>query len=274
MKLQKTILVCSLLLVSVLASAQQGLEIDLWPSAPKTSNGDPNDLAKVTVFLPEKKLATGRAILICPGGGYTHLAFEKEGTSWAPFFNAQGIAVIVLKYRMPHGVSIVPREDAEEAMRLIRRMADEWNINTNDIGIMGFSAGGHLASTIATHSKGDAAPNFQILFYPVITMEEGVTHQGSRDNLLGKKPKRKLLNEYCNEQHVNASTPRAFIVLAHNDKAVSPINSISYYEELCQHKVPTSMHIYPSGGHGFGIRQSFPNHYEMMTELREWLRSF
>ncbi len=270
----KTLFACALFLIPSMAMAQQGLEMDLWPTSPKTSNGDPNDQAKVTVFLPEKKKATGRAILICPGGGYHHLAFEKEGTLWAPYFNAQGIAVIVLKYRMPHGVSNVPREDAEEAMRLIRRMSEAWNINTSDVGIMGFSAGGHLASTIATHSKGDAAPNFQILFYPVITMEAGVTHQGSRENLLGKKPKRKLLNEYCNEQHVTAATPRAFIVLAHNDKSVSPLNSIGYYEELCHHKVPTSLHIYPEGGHGFGILESFPNHYELMTELREWLRSF
>ncbi len=274
MKMLKTLFACALFLIPSMAMAQQGLEMDLWPTSPKTSNGDPNDQAKVTVFLPEKKKATGRAILICPGGGYHHLAFEKEGTLWAPYFNAQGIAVIVLKYRMPHGVSNVPREDAEEAMRLIRRMSEAWNINTSDVGIMGFSAGGHLASTIATHSKGDAAPNFQILFYPVITMEAGVTHQGSRENLLGKKPKRKLLNEYCNEQHVTAATPRAFIVLAHNDKSVSPLNSITYYEELCHHKVPTSLHIYPEGGHGFGILESFPNHYEMMTELREWLRSF
>ena len=163
MKMLKTLFACALFLIPSMAMAQQGLEMDLWPTSPKTSNGDPNDQAKVTVFLPEKKKSTGRAILICPGGGYHHLAFEKEGTLWAPYFNAQGIAVIVLKYRMPHGVSNVPREDAEEAMRLIRRMAEAWNINTSDVGIMGFSAGGHLASTIATHSKGDAAPNFQIL---------------------------------------------------------------------------------------------------------------
>ena len=179
-----------MLLIPAMASAQQGFEMDLWPTSPKTSNGDPNDQAKVTVFLPEKKKATGRAILICPGGGYHHLAFEKEGTLWAPYFNAQGIAVIVLKYRMPHGVSNVPREDAEEAMRLIRRMSEAWNINTSDVGIMGFSAGGHLASTIATHSKGDAAPNFQILFYPVITMNPATTHRGSHDYLLGKEPKK------------------------------------------------------------------------------------
>ncbi|MBR2243987.1 MAG: alpha/beta hydrolase [Prevotella sp.] len=274
MKIQKTFLIWALLFISSFTYAQQGLEMDLWSSAPKTSNGDPNDLAKVTVFLPSKNVATGRAVVICPGGGYQHLAFEKEGTSWAPFFNAQGIAVIVLKYRMPHGVWQVPLEDAEEAMRLVRRMSVAWDINPKEVGIMGFSAGGHLASTVATHSSGDAAPDFQILFYPVITMEQGITHKGSRENLLGKKPKRKLMNQFCNEQHVSGSTPRAFIVLAHDDKAVSPLNSISYYEELCLHKVPATMHIYPSGGHGFGSLQSFLYHYEMMLELKAWLRSF
>ncbi len=274
MKKQKILLLLSMLFVPVLTQAQQGLEMDLWPSAPEHSNGDPNDQAKVTVFLPPKSVATGRAVVICPGGGYHHLAFEKEGTAWAPFFNAQGIAVIVLKYRMPHGVWQVPVEDAEEAMRLVRRMSASWDINTKEVGIMGFSAGGHLASTIATQAKGDAAPNFQILFYPVITMEQGTTHKGSRENLLGKKPKRKLMNAFCNEQHVSHSTPRAFIVLAHDDKSVSPLNSISYYEELCRCNIPASLHVYPTGGHGFGILQSFPYHQEMMMELREWLRSF
>lgn len=274
MKKLKTIHLLLMILVSTLASAQQGTEMDLWPEAPNTSNGDPNDLAKVTVYLPPKKIATGRAVVICPGGGYTHLAFEKEGTSWAPFFNAQGMAVIVLKYRMPHGVTKVPIEDAEEAIRLVRRMSAAWDINPKEVGIMGFSAGGHLASTIATHAEGDAAPNFQILFYPVISMEQGVTHKGSCENLLGKKPKRKQVNEYSNEQHVKPSTPRAFIALAHDDKAVSPVNAISYYEELCLCKVPATLHIYPTGGHGFGSLQSFPYHYEMMLELKAWLQSF
>ena len=274
MKIQKILFVWSMLFMSSLAFAQQGVEMDLWEGAPQTSNGDPNDLAKVTVFLPKKEVATGRAVVICPGGGYSHLAFEKEGTAWAPFFNAQGIAVIVLKYRMPHGVYKVPIEDAEEAMRLVRRMSVAWDINPKEVGIMGFSAGGHLASTIATHSTGEAAPNFQILFYPVISMEQGTTHQGSRDNLLGKKPKRRLVNEYCNEQHVKHSTPRAFIALAHDDKAVPPVNAISYYEELSHCGVPASFHSYPSGGHGFGILQSFPYHFEMMLELKAWLNSF
>jgi acetyl esterase/lipase len=117
-------------------------------------------------------------------------------------------------------------------------------------------------------------PNFQILFYPVVSMERGITHKGSRDNLLGKNPKQKLINEYCNEKHINKHTPRCFLALANDDKAVPPINSLSYYEQLYTNGVSTAMYIYPSGGHGFGIRQSFPYHFEMMLELKAWLRSF
>ena len=175
---------------------------------------------------------------------------------------------------MPHGNHTIPAEDAEEAIKLVRKNAEEWHINPKDIGIMGFSAGGHLASTVATHATGQAAPDFQILFYPVISMEQGTTHHDSRENLLGKNPKRKLVNEYCNEQHVNKHTPRAFIALAHDDRAVLPINSLNYYEELYGHSVPATLHIYPTGGHGFGILQSFTYHFEMMLELKAWLRSF
>ena len=263
-----------MMFVSTMASAQQGNEMNLWPEGPRTSNGDPEDMAKVTVFLPDEKKATGRAIVCCPGGGYTHLAMQHEGFDWAPFFNEQGIALIVLKYRMPHGNYTVPAEDAEEAMRLVRKNAEAWHINPNDVGIMGFSAGGHLASTVATHATSDAMPNFQILFYPVISMEQGITHQGSRDNLLGKSPKQKLVNEYCNEQHITKKSPRCFLALAHDDRVVLPVNSLNYYEQLNAHEVPASMHIYPTGGHGFGIRQSFTYHFEMMLELKAWLRSF
>jgi len=272
--MMKQLLTIAMLLVSVMASAQKPMEMNLWPSGPKTSNNDPKDMAKVWVYLPEEQRATGRAVLCCPGGGYSHLAMNHEGHDWAPFFTGQGIALIVLKYRMPHGIWQVPAEDAEEAMRLVRRHADEWHINKDDVGVMGFSAGGHLASTLATHADGDAAPNFQILFYPVISMEQGITHKGSRDNLLGAKPKRKLVNEYCNEQHVKKHTPRAFIALADDDRSVLPVNSVNYYHELFANKVPATMHIYPAGGHGFGIRQSFAYHFEMMLELKAWLQSF
>lgn len=270
----KKLLLFLVLFIPCCASAQKGVEINLWPDGPVSSNDDPNDMAKIVIFLPEEEKATGRAVVCCPGGGYSHLTWEKEGTSWAPFFNGQGIALIVLKYRMPHGHFIVPIEDCKQAMKLVRKHAEEWHINPKDVGIMGFSAGGHLASTIATHASGDAAPDFQILFYPVVSMEQGVTHQGSRDNLLGKSPKRKLVNEYSNEQHVTKHTSRAFIALANDDRAVPPVNSLNYYEELYSHNVPASLHIYPSGGHGFGILQSFRYHFEMMLELKAWLHSF
>ena len=196
----KQLLIFAVMFLSAVASAQKPQEINLWPEGPRTNNGDPEDQAKVWVYLPDANKATGRAVVCCPGGGYQHLAMQHEGHDWAPFFTGQGIALIVVKYRMPHGHYTVPQEDADQAMRLVRSHAKEWNINPNDVGIMGFSAGGHLASTVATHSKGDAAPNFQILFYPVVSMEQGTTHKGSRNNLLGEKPKRKLVNEYCNEQ--------------------------------------------------------------------------
>ena len=156
--MRKQVLTSLLMLIATMAMAQKPIEMNLWPEGPKSSNGDPNDMAKVTVFLPNEKKATGRAIVCCPGGGYSHLAMQHEGFDWAPFFNGQGIALIVLKYRMPHGNYKVPAEDAEEAIRLVRSHAKEWHINTDDVGIMGFSAGGHLASTVATHAVGDAAP--------------------------------------------------------------------------------------------------------------------
>ena len=146
----KRLLFAALMLVAIAASAQKPIEMYLWPEGPKTSNGDPKDMAKIWVYLPNEKVATGRAVVCCPGGGYSHLAMDHEGHEWAPFFNGQGIALIVVKYRMPHGVWQVPAEDAEEAIKLVRRHAKQWHINTKDVGIMGFSAGGHLASTVAT----------------------------------------------------------------------------------------------------------------------------
>ena len=175
-----------LLTVSAAVFAQKGITMELWPNGAPNASSDEKDKTELTVYLPDEKKATGRAVVCCPGGGYTHLAMDHEGHQWAPFFNSQGIALIVLKYRMPHGNRMIPISDAEEAMKTVRRRASEWHINPADVGIMGFSAGGHLASTIATHSTGDAAPNFQILFYPVITMDLGFTHKGSHDNFLGE----------------------------------------------------------------------------------------
>lgn len=274
MKKLKTIISAVVFLASATAFAQKNQEFVLWPNGAPTSNGVDTDTAKVYVSLPNAKRATGRCIVICPGGGYSHLAMNHEGHDWAPFFNNMGIATVVLKYRMPHGVHEVPLEDAEEAMRLVRRNAKQWNINPDQVGIMGSSAGGHLASTLATRSKGDAAANFQILFYPVITMDPSFTHLGSHDNLLGKDAKKKLEREYSNDVQVTRVTPRAFIVLSDDDHAVLPANGVNYYFECYRHDVPASLHVYPTGGHGWGIRTSFAFHLEMMQELRTWLNSF
>lgn len=262
------------LFATTVAAQQTGKTQLLWPKGAPNSNENPTDTAKVTVFLPDEKKNTGRAIVICPGGGYTHLAMRHEGTDWASFFNSQGITAVVLKYRMPRGNYDVPVSDAEEAVKLVRRNAKTWKVDPQQVGIMGFSAGGHLASTVATHAKGDAKPDFQILFYPVITMDLAYTHRGSHDNLLGKSPKKKLEREYSNEQQVTRVTPRAFIALSDDDHAVLPSNGVNYYLECLRHDVPATMHVYPSGGHGWGYRDSFAYHIEMLLELKAWLQSF
>lgn len=259
---------------SVSAKTLSDNRIALWSKKAPHSNGDKADTAWVKVFLPDSKRATGRAIVVCPGGGYSHLAIEHEGYDWAPFFSNMGIATIVLHYRMPNGDYRVPMEDAEEAIRLVRANAKQWNINPEDIGIMGFSAGGHLASTIATHSTGDAAPNFQVLFYPVITMDPGFTHKGSHDNFLGKNAKKKEELLFSNDAQVSRKTPRTWVALSDDDTVVPPANGFNFYFECYRHDVPASLHIYPTGGHGWGMRSSFQFHTEMLNELRSWLQSF
>lgn len=282
MKSLKSLISVLLLSVSAVALSQEKMTMELWPKGAPNANGDENDKAELTVYLPDAKKATGRAVVCLPGGGYTHLAMDHEGHQWATFFNNQGIALIVLKYRMPHGNPQIPVSDAEQAMKLVRMNAVEWHIDRNNVGIMGFSAGGHLASTIATHSKGEASPDFQILFYPVITMDQGFTHKGSHDNLLGtvaeskkeQKEMRRLEFEYSNELQVNRTTSRAFIALSDDDKAVPAANGFNYYQQLYKHDVSASLHIYPTGGHGWGYRESFAYHYQMLFELKAWLQSF
>lgn len=272
--LRHLLAVAALVLTAGTAAAQSSAEFNLWAGKAPTGNGDPRDTAKIYVYLPDKKIATGRAVVICPGGGYDHLAIDHEGRDWAPLLNGQGMAVIVLKYRMPHGNPKIPVQDAEQAMRLVRTMAPSWNIDPAKVGIMGFSAGGHLASLIATRSTGDAAPAFQILFYPVITMEPGVTHTGSHDNLLGRRAGKKQEQYYSTDRQVTRATPRAFIALSDDDHDVLPANGVNYYLECYRHDVPASLHVYPRGGHGWGIRQSFPYYFEMMFDLKAWLQSF
>ena len=274
MRPQRLFLLAVMAVVSAAVMAQKAACFNLWPKGAPNKNGDEQDTAKVWVYLPEKKMATGRAVVICPGGGYQHLAMDHEGHDWAMFFNQEGVAAIVLKYRMPHGNHKVPVSDAEEAIKMVRRNAAQWNINPNDIGIMGSSAGGHLASTIATHSEKNAKPNFQILFYPVITMMPDITHKGSRTNFLGEDPKKKDEREYSNDLQVTRVTPRAWIALSDDDHSVLPANGVNYYVELYRHDVPASLHVYPSGGHGWGFRSAFRYHIEMVLELKAWLKSF
>lgn len=256
------------------AMAQTSPETPLWAGKPAVRSSDESDTAKIKVFLPKREEATGRAVVICPGGGYQHLAMNHEGYDWAPFFNNMGIAVVVLKYRMPRGDYRVPVADAEEAIRLTRRNAEAWGVNPDDVGIMGSSAGGHLASTVATQADKDARPNFQILFYPVITMMPDITHKGSHDNLLGNNAKKKDEQRMSNDTQVTRVTPRAFIALSDDDRVVLPANGVNYYMELYRHDVPATLHVYPKGGHGWGNRDAFKYHNEMQLELKAWLRSF
>lgn len=265
---------CLLLALGASASAQRVFDINLWAGNAPNDNGDKADTAKVRVYLADERKATGRAVIVMPGGGYESLSMGHEGIDWAPFLNNLGITAVVLKYRMPHGNPQVPVSDAEEAMRLVRKNAATWHINPNDVGVMGFSAGGHLASVIATKSAAAVRPNFQMLFYPVITMMPGYTHGGSHDNFLGREAKKKDEREYSTDAQVSRTTPRALIVVSDNDHAVAPANSVNYYMELYRHDVPASLFVYPKGGHGYGISPSFAYHSEMLLNVKAWLESF
>ncbi len=265
-------LLLAMMLVCSAGAYGQDYVLDVWDGAPAIG-GAAGDTARVYVYLPRATSPT-RAIVLCPGGGYDHLAFDNEGTDWATYYNTMGIAAIVLQYRMPHGNRMVPISDAQEAIRLVRRHAAEWNINPDDVGIMGSSAGGHLASTVATQSTDDAMPNFQILFYPVISMELGTTHRGSHDNLLGVDATDEDVAAYCSDRNVTASTPRAIIFLSNDDGAVPPENGVSYYLALHAQGIPAALNIYPTGGHGWGMRSTFAYHDTMLSTLRAWLTSF
>ncbi len=229
---------------------------------------------KMTVYLPADNKASGRAVLALPGGGYSGLATGHEGHDWAPFFNDKGIALAVVEYGLPHGDRTIPVGDAVNAVKTVRDSAEVWRINPDDIGIMGSSAGGHLASTVATHAPSEARPNFQILFYPVITMDKSYTHKGTHDNLLGADASAELEKEYSNELQVDSLTPRAIILYSDDDNVVPPMNGVNYYAALHRLGIPASLFIYPSGGHGWGYRQKFKYHEQMIADLSAWLESF
>lgn len=228
---------------------------------------------KVTVFLPPAGMENGKAVVACPGGGYTHLAQNHEGFYWAPFFNNLGYAFAVVEYRFPEGDRSKPIEDVEFAFKTLADNAEAWKINPDKIGIMGSSAGGHLASAIATHPTEVMKPAFQILFYPVISLESEITHGGTRRGFLGENPSQELVEEWSPDKRVTADIPPAFIALCSDDKVVKPINSILYYNALVENEVPVAMMIYPSGGHGWGYRTKFKQHDLMLSELTDWLKN-
>jgi acetyl esterase/lipase len=233
------------------------------------------------VFSPDKAKSTGAAVIICPGGGYSVIVYDGEGVSTAKELAKNGVTAFVLKYRLPSDSTmedkkIGPLQDAQQAIKLVRERAKEWNIDPNKIGIMGFSAGGHLASTEATHFKNaliqnknntSLRPDFQILVYPVISMRDSLTHRDSRSMLLGKDPSANSINEFSNEVQVTENTPPAYITYATDDKLVDVDNGIAYYQALRHHSVDVEMHIYSKGGHGFIFHEK-----GWIEPLFQWLR--
>ncbi len=221
---------------------------------------------EISIFQPTNSNEKHTAVIICPGGGYSILAYNLEGTDVAKILNSWGITAVVLKYRLPDDAimkdkSIGPLQDAQRALQYVREHADELNINPQKVGIMGFSAGGHLAATASTHfgksyidnpRNISLRPDFSILGYPVISLTDSLAHMGSRQNLVGKNPSKDLIEDFSNELQVTKNTPPAFLALAGDDNVVNPENSITYYQALLKNKVPAEMHIFQNGGHGFG----------------------
>ncbi|HEY9125171.1 MAG TPA: alpha/beta hydrolase [Bacteroidales bacterium] len=233
------------------------------------------------VFLPEKGKGTGAAVVICPGGGYYVVVYDGEGVLTAKELAKNGIAAFVLKYRLPDDSlemdkTIAPLQDAQQAIKVVRENAANWGVDVHKVGIMGFSAGGHLASTVATHfdkpvientNNTNLRPDFQILVYPVISMQDSLTHRDSRNCLLGKNPSKQMIDLYSNELQVTANTPPAYLTHAGDDKLVDVDNSIVYFEKLRHLKVPVEMHIYQKGDHGFIFK-----HQGWMEPLFRWMK--
>lgn len=229
------------------------------------------DGGRIRVYLPE--VSNGKAVIVCPGGGYRYLEMNKEGYAYASWFNERGIACVVLRYRLPKGQPELPLQDAEQAIRLVRAHASEWNIRPDQVGIMGSSAGGHVASTLATHFNPDTRPDFQILLYPVITMNPSDTHKGSLKELLGQAADDTLIRHYSNEEVVKTDTPPAFIALSDDDNIVPSLNSINYYLALKKQHISCELHVYPTGGHGWGMNKNFLYYNQLTASLDLWLRN-
>lgn len=299
----KTIKLLIVLMIASITLKAQEFKLPLYPGTipnskvtgqkEKTEKSDITVISNVNipdiaVYLPTKKFATGQAVIICPGGGYWVLAYDLEGTDVAKYLNSIGVAAIVLKYRLPTYGNVVephktPLMDAQRAMRLVRFNAAKWNVYPNKIGVMGFSAGGHLASTLGTHfdygntsstdsvEKISCRPDFMILMYPVITFTDSCMHRGSREALLGKTPDPALVRYYSNELQVKADTPPAFFVHADNDSGVPVENTLLMYKALRAKKIPAELHILSEGEHGFGLGGRNEHVASWGNSLKLWL---
>jgi len=299
--MKATYLILILLLTTIVQG--QDLTLKLWPQGVPGSKDTPsyrevtqmNDrnkprVSRVTdpellVYFAPKETATGAAVVICPGGGYGVLAIDHEGYDIAKWLNSMGVAGIILKYRLPSDEimkdkSIGPLQDVQEAIRTVRRNASKWNLKSDKIGVMGFSAGGHLAGTASTlyreqvytpQDNTSARPDFSILIYGVLSMQDGVTHGGSQRNLLGENPSKEMEDKFSNELRVNASTPPAFLVHSADDTAVPVANSILYYQALTRAGVPGELHIYESGGHGYGLAPEGDTESKWPEACQSWL---
>jgi len=281
--LKQTVLAFACLIATIGNISGQSKIIEVWNG--KVPGSIPNSTYKETVdsaywikirFVTNPTIQvypapvdknSGAAVVICPGGGYYGLSYVGEGTEVAKWLNSLGVSAIVLHYRLPDDVimknkSIAPLQDGQEAIRIVRRNAKEWGIDPHKIGIMGFSAGGHLASTISTHfnekvynpiDSTSARPDFSLLIYPVISMDSTITHAGSRENLIGKHPSQEMVNHFSNALQVTAKTPPAFMIHSLDDGTVPVENSIEYALAMKKHNIPCELHIYEHGGHGYGL---------------------
>ena len=284
------------LTITTILSAQDKT-IKVWPNRAPNDNGmkEPEERyeglrvrnvseAEMYVYLPEEN-NSGAAVVICPGGGYWIEAMDHEGYDMAAWLKSKGVTGIVLKYRLPYGHHEVPASDLKRAIRIVRSNAKEWGINPEKVGIAGSSAGGHLASTVGTHfdtgikdssdpmDKISCRPDFMLLLYPVVTFNEEFGHMGSRKNLIGEGNDWKMVEEYSNELHVTPETPPTFLVLADDDKAVPPRNSVEFYLALKKNNVPAEMHIFQEGGHGFGMKKKNLPVEEWPNLFYNWLEA-
>lgn len=271
---------------SAVADENAPQRILLWPDGAPGAVGETEaDQPSLTIYLPPQQSATGCGVVVCPGGGYGHLAVDHEGQQIAQWYNSFGVAAFVLRYRIaPRYHHPAPMLDVQRALRTVRANADQWNVAADRIGVMGFSAGGHLASTAGTHfDKGDSQaadavdrvscrPDFLILCYPVISFKTQFTHKGSRRNLLGDDPDPELVKQLSNELQVTPETPPTFLFHTTADKGVPPQNSVLFYLALCRHGVPAEMHIYERGRHGLGLAADVPAVSSWPQRCQDWLQ--